>query len=348
VQCVPHLGEGAQDLFVFQRTPSSVDERRDCATDPAWAAGLSPGWQQARMDNFSAVISGGDFDIDMVNDGWTSIIGDILLAARRRAQAGETVEDPEALMRLADDRKMEQVRARVSRIVRDPKTAEALKPWYMQFCKRPCFHDQYLDTFNRPNVHLIDTAGEGVTRITPRGVIAAGQEYELDCLIYATGFEIATDYTGRIGFNVIGRGGVSLRDHWRDGPETLHGLTTRGFPNAFIVAIAQTGQSSNFQHMLSEQAKHIAYVIGEARARGLRTLEPTIAAQAKWVSTIVRGAMEREAFLSECTPGYYNSEGRRGTRIFKSNPYWGGPMHFIELLERWRAAGDLPGLEVTT
>jgi cyclohexanone monooxygenase len=196
-------------------------------------------------------------------------------------------------------------------------------------------------------VHLVDTAGLGVSRITPRGVVAAGQEYELDCLIYATGFEIATDYTSRIGFDVIGRGGVSLREKWHDGPQTLHGLFTNGFPNAFIVGIAQTGQSSNFQHMLSEQSKHIAYVIGTALARGLKTLEPTVAAETKWVNTIVRGAMEREPFLSECTPGYYNSEGRRGMRIFRSNPYWGGPMHFVALLERWRAAGDLPGLEVT-
>jgi cyclohexanone monooxygenase len=344
---VPHLGEWAKDLFVFQRTPSSVDERNDRPTDPAWAAGLAPGWQKERMDNFSTVISGGDFEVDMVNDGWTNIIGNILLAARRRAQAGEIVEDPEALMRQADDQKMEQVRARVSRIVRDPRTAEALKPWYMQFCKRPCFHDQYLETFNRPNVHLIDTVGKGVTRITPRGAVAAGQEYELDCLIYATGFEIATDYTGRIGFDVIGRNGMSLHKKWRDGPETLHGLFTSGFPNAFIVGIAQTGQSSNFQHMLSEQSKHIAYVIGEALARGLKTLEATPAAEAKWVGMIVRGAKEREPFLSECTPGYYNSEGRLGMRIFKSNPYWGGPMHFIAILERWRAAGDLPGLAVT-
>jgi cyclohexanone monooxygenase len=347
VQCVPHLGEWSRELFVFQRTPSSVDERNDSPTDPAWAAGLATGWQDERMANFSAVISGGDFDIDMVNDGWTAIIGDILLAAHRRAQAGDAVEDPEALMRLADDRKMEQVRARIGRIVRDNRTAEALKPWYRQFCKRPCFHDQYLDTFNRPNVHLVDTEGKGVTRITPNGAVAAGREYPLDCLIYATGFEISSDYTGRIGFDVIGRNGVSLREKWSNGPETLHGLFTRGFPNAFIVTISQTGQSANFQHMLSEQAKHIAYVISTAEARGVKTLEPTSAAEAKWVNTIVQGAKAREPFLSECTPGYYNSEGRRGPRIFKSNPYWGGPMEFIALLERWREDGTFPGLEVT-
>ena len=175
VQCVPHLGEWAKALYVFQRTPSSVDIRNDRPTDPEWARSLEPGWHKARIDNFTAVISGGEFEVDLVNDGWTDLIGNILLAARRRARAGEPVEDPEALVQLADYQKMEQVRARIDAVVKDRATAEALKPWYNQFCKRPCFHDDYLQTFNRPNVRLVDTKGKGVERITENRRRRGGQ-----------------------------------------------------------------------------------------------------------------------------------------------------------------------------
>ena len=273
-----HLGEGARQLYVFQRTPSSIDVRNNRPTDPEWAKSLPPGWQQARMDNFNLLVSGGFAEQDLVADGWTDIIGNILLLARKKMAAGEVVEDPAALMQLADFKKMEQVRARVDSTVRDPDVAEALKPYYNQFCKRPCFHDEYLDAFNRDNVALVDTQGRGVERITEKGVVANGVEYELDCLIYATGFEVGTDYTRRAGYEVHGRGGVTLTEKWKDGASTLHGLLSRGFPNCFIVSNVQSGFSANFPHMINEQSKHIAYVLAEARARQARTVEPAQAA----------------------------------------------------------------------
>jgi cyclohexanone monooxygenase len=241
VQCVPHLGEWAKALYVFQRTPSSIDVRANRPTDPDWVKSLSPGWQQARMDNFNILVSGGFADEDLVADGWTDIIGNILLLARRKMEAGEKVENPAELMQLADFKKMEQVRARVDQVVRDRGTAEALKPWYNQFCKRPCFHDEYLDTFNRPNVTLVDTQGKGVERIDATGVWANGRHYEIDCLIYATGFEVGTSYTRRSGYEVYGRDGVSLTQKWANGAETLHGVLSRGFPNCFIVSNVQSG-----------------------------------------------------------------------------------------------------------
>jgi cyclohexanone monooxygenase len=348
VQCVPHLGEWAEALYVFQRTPSSVDVRNDRPTDPEWARSLKPGWHKARINNFTAVISGGEFEIDLVNDGWTDLIGNILLAARRRARAGEPVEDPEALVQLADYQKMEQVRARIDAVVKDRATAEALKPWYNQFCKRPCFHDDYLQTFNRPNVRLVDTKGKGVERITEKGVVVEGREYELDCLIYATGFEVGSDYTNTVGLDVYGRGGQSLSGKWKNGAETLHSMFTRGFPNCFILSTMQSGQSANFQHMLDEKAKHLAFVIGEVRARGIKALEPTAEAEKEWVDTIVKLAIGRRSFLYECTPGYYNNEGGElDIRIAKNNQYWRGPVQFVKLLDRWRSDGSMPGLELT-
>ncbi len=346
VQCVPHLGASAKELYVFQRTPSSVDVRNDRPTDPTWAQSLRPGWQKARVDNFSAVVSGEEFDEDLVNDGWTDLIGNILLAARRKARSGETVDDPATLIQIADYQKMERVRARVDSIVQDKATAEALKPWYDQFCKRPCFHDQYLQTFNRPNVYLVDTKGKGVERITEKGVVVDGREYALDCLVYSTGFEVGTDYTRRIGMEVIGRDGLTLTRKFENGAETLHGVFSRGFPNMLLISAMQSGYSANFQHMLAETAKHIAFVASEALAKDVRTLEPTAEAEAQWVEGIVRMSAMRAPFLKECTPGYYNNEGAPNATTAKNGSYLKGPNAFVRLLEAWRADGTMRGLDI--
>jgi len=346
VQCVPHLGEWAKELFVFQRTPSSIDVRNNRPTDPKWAESLEPGWQQYRMDNFNTLVSGGFAKEDLVQDGWTDIIGNILLLARKKMEAGETVDNPAELMQLADFKKMEQVRARVDSVVQDPGTADALKPWYNQFCKRPCFHDEYLATFNRPNVHLVDTKGQGVERITEHGVVVDGREYELDCLIYATGFEVGTSFTRRSGYELYGRGGHSLTEKWSNGVETLHGVLARGFPNCFIVSNSQSGFSANFPHMISEQSKHIAYLMKETTERQARTIEPSAEAEAGWVDTIIKLSVMREGFLKECTPGYYNNEGRPEMLAKQNGSYGAGPVAFVKVLEDWRAEGSLQGLEL--
>ncbi len=346
VQCVPHLGEWSKELFVFQRTPSSIDVRNNRPTDPEWAKSLEPGWQQHRMDNFNMLVSGGFAKEDLVQDGWTDIIGNILLLARKKMEAGEAVENPAELMQLADFKKMEQVRARIDAVVEDPDTAEALKPWYNQFCKRPCFHDEYLATFNRPNVHLIDTKGQGVERITEHGIVVDGKEYEVDCLIYATGFEVGTSFTRRSGYELYGVGGQSLTEKWADGVSTLHGVLSRGFPNCFIVSNSQSGFSANFPHMINEQSKHIAYLMTETAERQARTIEPSAEAEAAWVDTIVRLSVMREGFLKECTPGYYNNEGRPEMIAKQNGSYGAGPVAFVKVLEDWRAEGSLQGLEL--
>ena len=347
VQCVPHLGASAKELFVFQRTPSSVDFRNDRPTDPDWVKSLKPGWQRERMDNFTTVISGGRFEVDLVNDGWTDLITNILLAARRQPADGRQGADTAALIQQADDQKMERVRARVAAVVKDGATADSLKPWYNQFCKRPCFHDQYLDTFNRPNVQLVDTQGLGVERITERGVVVAGREYELDALVFGTGFEVGTDFTRRLGFEVTGRDGLTLTEKWAQGAQTFHGMFTRGFPNLFVMTTQQAGQSANFQHMLDVQSHHITHLLTEVKTRKLRTVEASASAEADWVDTILKYARSRRNFLSECTPGYYNNEGKPDARTERNSQFWRGPMAFIRLLDEWQKAGTLPGLELT-
>jgi len=345
VQCVPHLGASAKHLYVFQRTPSSIDVRNNRPTDPEWVKSLKPGWQQARMDNFNALISGVEQDEDLVNDGWTDIIVNLGVVARNRGQKTNG-KNAGKLLELADFRKMEQIRARAEAIVKDPNVAEALKPYYRQFCKRPCFHDEYLDTFNRPNVTLVDTQGKGVERITEKGIVANGKEYELDCLIYGTGFEVGTGYARRAGYEVYGRGGQSLTDKWKDGVATFHGFFSRGFPNMFIVSNAQSGFTANFPHMLSAQSHHMAYVIKHCADRQVRTLEASQEAESEWIETIMDVAMQRQKFLEECTPGYYNNEGKPSAAAVRNGPYGAGSIAFIELLEKWRAEGSLQGLEL--
>jgi cation diffusion facilitator CzcD-associated flavoprotein CzcO len=272
----------------------------------------------------------------------------LLVMVRKEADAAAlTVERLTETMELADFEKMEQIRSRVDHIVSDPSTAEALKPYYRQFCKRPCFHDEYLDTFNRSNVSLVDTEGRGVDRITERGVVVGDTEYELDCLIYATGFEVGTDYTRRAGYEVTGRDGVTLTEKWADGASTLHGMFSRGFPNCLIFSNTQSGFTVNFPHMLNEQAIHAAYVIARALDDDVRTLEPHQADEDAWVQTIVDLSQMNIRFLEACTPGYYNNEGRPHERSLRNGSYGGGPVAFIRILEQWRADGSMHGLEIT-
>ncbi len=347
VQCVPHLGAGAKQLFVFQRTPSSIDVRNNRPTDPAWAQSLQPGWQQARMDNFNALVSGVPQAEDLVNDGWTDIIGNLLMMMRKKNADGLSHAELGAAMQLADFKKMEQIRARAASEVRDAATAEALKPYYNQFCKRPCFHDEYLATFNRANVTLVDTDGQGVDRITEKGVVANGEEYELDCLIYGTGFEVGTSYTRRSGYELYGRDGQSLTDKWKDGAATLHGMHARNFPNVFIVSNTQSGFTANFPHMLNEQSKHIAYIVKTCADRQARVVEASQDAEDAWVQTIIDTALLRQRFQEECTPGYYNNEGQPSPLAARNGSYGAGSIAFIKLLEDWRAEGSLKGLELS-
>ena len=342
IQCVPPLAAASGHLFVFQRTPSSVDHRGNAPTDPAWAASLPPGWQQRRMENFTKQMAGVFDEEDAVGDGWT------VLAKAVRARL---TEDPSLaprfmeLLEVADFEKMVSVRDNIGKTVIDPATADVLKPWFSLFCKRPCFHDDYLAVFNRPNVTLVDTEGRGVERITGDAVVVCGKEYPLDSLIFATGFETSTDFTQRAGFAMHGVGGLALGEKWRNGMTTLHGLFTRGFPNAFFVSQAQAGMSPNFPHMLSEQAKHIAHLVAACRDAGIATVEPTSEAEAEWTQTIVAMSGDRLTFLETCTPGYYNGEGNVSPQVARSLPYGAGPVAFIELLRQWRAGGDFAGLE---
>ncbi|MFP6804854.1 MAG: NAD(P)/FAD-dependent oxidoreductase [Pseudomonadales bacterium] len=346
VQCVPHLGAGAKELFVFQRTPSSIDVRDNRPTDPEWAAGLKPGWQKARMENFNTLTSGGIVEEDLIQDGWTEIIRNLISMANYRGKGLQRSEIAE-MMELADFQKMEQVRARAQEIVNDPAVAESLKPYYRQFCKRPCFHDDYLPTFNRDNVHLIDTDGKGIDEITERGIVANGELVELDCIIFATGFEVGTDYTRRSGYDLVGRGGLKLSDKWADGMRSLHGLHTRGFPNLFIISNAQAAFTTNFPHAMDEAAQHIGYIVNQCLSGNISTIEPSEEAEEAWVQEIISLARLSESFQASCTPGYYNNEGKPNPRSVQNASYGKGPNPFFKRMKAWREEGGMQGLELS-
>lgn len=346
VQCIPHLGAGAKELIVFQRTPSSIDVRANRPTDPEWAASLQPGWQKERMENFNTLTSGGVVEEDLVQDGWTEIIRNLISMANFRGKDVDWSQVP-YLMELADFKKMNQIRDRVDSIVEDPETAEALKPWYRQFCKRPCFHDQYLQTFNRDNVRLVDTNGKGVEAVTEKGIVANGQEYEVDCIIFATGFEVGTEYVRRAGYDVVGKSGRKLSEKWADGMRSLHGYHVRGFPNLFVMSNSQAAFTTNFPHAMDESAKHFGYILQKVYDENVTTIEPTQEAEDAWVEEIISLSRFNEDFQNECTPGYYNNEGQPNPKSIQNGAYGKGSNPYFRKMKAWREEGNMPGLEVT-
>ena len=346
VQCVPHLARACGELFVFQRTPSSVDVRDNAPIDPEWFAGIAaPGWQQRWLENFTANQTGLTEDEDLVRDGWTDLSRRIRARIMELPPAERTPLNMLSAYEDSDFEKMEEIRARADAIVADAATAQKLKAWYRQLCKRPCFHDEYLQAFNTPGTHLIDTDGKGVEKITETGVVVAGVDYPLDCIIYASGFEVSANHTGRAGFDVTGRDGVRLSDYWANGMRTKHGVHVHGFPNAFFVQPTQGANLiSNVPHNLTEAGKTIAMLIQHARAAGRAEIEVTKAAEDAWVDLLLSGPGRMLGSL-DCTPGYYNNEGQDAgpaANFFVGYP--AGAMAYFRYLEDWRTTGAFDGL----
>ncbi|MFD7135470.1 flavin-containing monooxygenase [Streptomyces sp. NPDC059894] len=341
VQVIPMLARDAARVYVFQRTPSSVDVRANRRMSAQDVGADRPGWARERRDNFLRIVSGGTAEEDLVADRWTSSAGlleKLLISFDRQSDRAAFESAYEA----ADAVKMNELRARVEQTVIDPETAERLKPWYRYACKRPTFSDLYYQTFNRDNVTLVDTADtHGIERVTARGVVVGDTEYELDCLIFATGFSVGASgvHSGKL--PVQGRGGAGLLDAWRrQGPRTLHGFTSNGFPNLIHMGSLQNASSVNFTHVLDEQAVHAAALVAAAEAKGA-LIEPSREAEDAWLATLAQDAPDHEWFHAECTPGYYNAEGRG--RPNGANAYPHGAFAFHAHLKRWRedAVGEV-------
>lgn len=360
LQIVPAVAPDAKELLVFQRTPSTVGWRGQCPTDENWVDMAEPGWQRKRRENFQSLVqlgSGADAvrpTVDMVNDGWTNyfeVLSERAEKVRERLGREPSPEELATLSEINDFRLMNLIRARVDEHVDDKETAEALKPWYRWWCKRPGWHDDYLAAFNRENVTLVDTAGQGIERFTPSGVVVGGNEYRLDCLVMATGFESGISYDRLAGFDVEGCGAL-LSEHWRDGVRTLHGMSTDKFPNLFFTGgNPQTASAVNAVHLLDEQACYVAHAIGSAHRRPERQIEASTEAVDAWVEEIMSSPQNASmlAFYAECTPGYYNAEGtaKSSTDLFSGGRYGPGPLAYYALLERWREDDRLDGYHLT-
>lgn len=343
IQLIPRVAKTAKELYVFQRTPSSVGVRGNIPTDPEWFTAQAPGWQERRRSLFLEAVNGITDDAE-IRDGWTES-GRVM-----RETAPGTPETPEQMGQralLADVEVMNRRRARVDSFVSDPETADKLKAWYALFCKRPTFNDEFLPAFNQPNVTLVDVSGDnGITEITETGVVAGGKAYEADLIIYASGFQILGSLQQRICFSIKGRDGLELTDHWSDGMRTLHGLTVHNFPNWFYVGQGQNAIAANYTTTIDDQAKHIAYILSTARDRGMSVVEPTAEAEEAWIAEIRSGSTQAAGFYANCTPGYYNNEGGEGVTIWDES-YSAGPVAFNALMRQWREEGSLAGLALT-
>jgi cation diffusion facilitator CzcD-associated flavoprotein CzcO len=348
VQAIPHLAESARHLYVFQRTPAMVGNRDNRTTDVDWFRSLEPGWFEARRDNFNDLSAGVNPGVDLVDDQLTRTFQRVLAPALSRVSEALgrklTSEEKSAILEIESFRMGEELRSRVDDLVDDPATAEALKPWYRMLCKRPCPSDTYLQAFNRANVTLVDTNGRGVDAITGTGVVVGEQEYDIDCLVVASGFEVGTPFGQRAGYDIVGRDALSLSEKWADGPATFQGMFVHGFPNTFFMGTIQTAHNANVTHMLDDQAVHLAHVVGQSYERGAEILEATQVAEDEWVAELRSMAM-RTNFDSECTPSYYTSEGDiENPWGIVANRYGGGILLFRDRMRKWRADGELEGL----
>ncbi|MGW0163504.1 flavin-containing monooxygenase [Mycobacterium sp. NPDC003323] len=349
LQCIPHLGRNAEHLYVFQRTPSTVAERGNRPTDPTWAQSLQPGWQRERMENFTRVTCGVETELDLTDDGWTrnalELTDPAVVRETERLGRDMTPDEVAEFLYRADYEVMERLRNRITDTVTDPQTAEALKPWFKLMCKRPGYHDDYLPTFNRNNVTLVDTDGRGVERFTEDAAVVDGVEYELDALIFATGFEVGTEFTRRLGFEITGRDDTKLSDKWAKGMRTLHGLQTHGFPNCFFLGYTQSGVSPNYTHTAEERARHFAYLVTTWTQRNAQTIEATAEAEEQWLHAMTESTVTPKMFFEDCTPSYLSSEGAQDNpHGMLSTNFGGKPTEFFDMLAAWRADGRLTGV----
>ncbi|QLL06491.1 flavin-containing monooxygenase [Mycobacterium vicinigordonae] len=355
VQCVPRVAQSAAHLYVFQRTPSCVGARNNRPTDPEWANSLQPGWQKDRMrqfDNIVASLAGEVADLPD-DDEWFRLAINMQDIAAKVDPSELTPQGFPDLFQLADLQTMEQIRQRVADTVCAEDVAEKLKPFYNFLCKRPTFNDEYLEAFNSPNVTLVDVSdNKGVERITQKGIVANGVEYDVDCIIFASGFEITSDFHRRIGIEIAGENGQSLYDFWADGMRTMHGFTVRGFPNLLLVGgLFAFTLGVNYCSVVDDQAQHAAYIISELNKRGVKSAEPTAQGEEAWIAAqMTPSTVPLSALLGgapeTCTPGYYNQEGRSASdrRDVRLESFGQGREEYLRILKEWRAAGGLDGL----
>jgi cation diffusion facilitator CzcD-associated flavoprotein CzcO len=351
IQVVPYLAKHAAQTYVIQRTPSTIDMRNNRPIDADWFKSQKPGWQQERIRNFHRFV----FDMpergepDMIEDIWTEINRNICAEREAEGWPDLTPEEYGARRDVMDYRVMERLRNRCD-VVKDPVTAEALKPYYRFLCKRPASNDNFYPAFNQSNVTLIDVAEtQGVERLTEKGFVHNGVEHEIDCLILASGYEVTSDLERRWGIDSIeGEGGLSIYDYWREGFQTFQGMTAHNFPNMFFTGFTQASANASNSKTFVDQGFHIGYIASQALSRGAVRLEPSAEAQDAYIQHLRAIAVDNSTYVTECTPSYFNNEGDETKKRHIFGEPWGeGYYPFEDMLARWRDEGSLQGLVLT-
>jgi cation diffusion facilitator CzcD-associated flavoprotein CzcO len=353
IQAIPPLAESSKQLFVFQRTPAAVGVRGDRPTDDDFVAGLQPGWHRARNENFQAVMLGQTVEVDLVDDGW----------CHHFARINNQPFDPDATMEEYmlqvdefDYGVMELHRQRITDTVTDPAKAQLLMPYYKYSCRRPLFHDDFLPALNRDDVTIVDCP-TGIERVTERGVVVDGHEYELDCIVFATGFEPeVTPLPRRAGHEIVGRDGATIADKWADGAATLFGLMTAGFPNLFLMPCPgqQAVVTVNYTLLAEVGAEFVAATIAALDAEGVQAFAVTDDAEAGWVERVMADSMAAAPPPGgvPCTPGsrmLFDDDGNMVLLDPRAGTYGGGFGDYFgyrDLLGDWLARGDFAGLSL--
>ena len=345
-QLIPALARDAGHLLVVQRTPAAVMDRKNRPTDPHFWGSLGSDWWYDRATNFSAITVGRPQEKDLVADTWTEMFHAFNSAGEKYgADAQKIGVSPSEIV---DFKIMEQIRRQIDERVKDKATAEALKPWYNLFCKRPLFLDGYYETFNRSNVTLVDTNGHGLEAVSENGIIVDGKEYPVDCIIFASGFEVAVPLDRAGGLELVGRDGATLEKRWENGMISVHGMFVHGFPNLCLIGgVRHAAFSWNVTYNLKLQAEHFAHIVRYCTDHRIDVFEATEEAEQRWLAELRRCAAVDIQFLAECTPGYLNNEGGNVETGIASQGYGAGVLAYKEQLEDWRENALTEELQLT-
>jgi cation diffusion facilitator CzcD-associated flavoprotein CzcO len=225
------------------------------------------------------------------------------------------------LDKAANDTAADFLKGRIRAVVKDPATAEALADIDHPYAaKRPPIDTDYFETFNRPNVSLVDLRKDPIERITPDGIRTRNREHPLDVIVFATGFDAMTGPLLKM--DIRGRAGKSLREYWKGGPQTYLGLQVPGFPNLFT--ITGPGSPSVLTNMPVAIEQHVEWItdcIGHLRANGLETVEPSAEAARDWGERVQEAANATVLTMAKHS-WYYGANIPGKPRVFM--PYAGG------------------------
>nr|PZN72165.1 MAG: cyclohexanone monooxygenase [Bacillota bacterium] len=322
IQVLPEVAKEAAHVYVFQRTPNYAIPGRNRPLDPEFVREVKEKydeiWEAARRSLAGFAITPPDRSAMAVSPEERQRIFE---EAWEKGGFGFlfTFNDL-TLSQASNDAAAEFIRAKIREIVKDPQVAERLAPYDHPFgTKRPPLEHGYYEAFNRDNVTLVDVRRAPIVAVTPTGLRTAEAEYELDALIFATGFDAMTGSLLRI--DIRGRGGLPLREKWAEGPRTYLGLATAGFPNLFMITGPQSPSVlSNMPVSIEQHVEWIAGCIRYMLERDLQIIEAEEQAEENWVKHVTEVA--EQTLYPKANSWYVGANIPGKPRIFY--PYVGG------------------------